>query len=325
MSETDALGGALDKPRHIRDDKAAAIAEINDAEIRIDRRERIACDLRVCICHTRKERGLSGIREADERDIGHHFQLKRHIELKRRLARLAVLRRLVRRRREIHISAPAASAAKDRDALRVAREVRDDLSGVLLTHNRTLRDLEDNILAVCAVAAALAALLTVLRAELISVSVIKQRVHGLVDLENHASAAAAVAAVRPAVRHKFLAPERDVAVSALAGANVYSCEISKHKSHLVCTSGQQRILVYTGCPQMKEGPRTLVGFEALAVCVNDNWKIFKRIMHQMVRHIRTDMQCVILPAQPGKSGLFSCFRCCLNKLNRALLAVSAQS
>ena len=283
MPETDTLRSALNKPRHVRYDEAAAIAEINDAEIRIDRCERVACDLRVRICHARKEGRLSGIREADKRDVSHHFQLKRHIELKRRLARLAVLRRLVRRRREIHISAPAASAAKDRDALCVAGEVRDDLAGVLLAHNRALRDLEDNVGAICAVAAALAALLAVLRAELISVSVVKERVHGLVDLENHAAAAASVAAVRPAVRDKLLAPEGDMAVSALAGANMNSCEISKHKSHLVCTSGQQRILVYTGCPQMKEGPRTLVGFEALAVCVNDNWKIFKRIMHQMVR------------------------------------------
>ena len=196
---------------------------------------------------------------------------------------------------------------------------------MLLTHNRALRDLEDNISAICAVTAALAALLAVLRAELISVSVVKERVHGLVDLENHAAAAASVAAVRPAVRHKFLASERDMAVSALAGANMNSCEISKHKSHLVCTSGQQRILVYTGCPQMKEGPRTLVGFEALAVCVNDNWKIFKRIMHQTVRYARTEMQCVKLRSAQTKYSLFSCFRCCLNKLNGALLAVSAQS
>ena len=49
MAEADALMGALDNARNIRDNKAAAVPHIYHAQIRLQRGKMIVCDFRPCV------------------------------------------------------------------------------------------------------------------------------------------------------------------------------------------------------------------------------------------------------------------------------------
>ena len=55
---------AFDQPGDVRDHEAAVVAELNDAEIRRERRERVVGDLRPRRGDARDQRGLAGVRDS---------------------------------------------------------------------------------------------------------------------------------------------------------------------------------------------------------------------------------------------------------------------
>ena len=108
----------------------------------------------------------------------------------------------------------------------------DDLSGLVVTDNGSLRDLDDKIIPIGAVAALFAAGLAVLRAVLPLMAEIHQRIQAVADLENDVAAPAAVTAVRPSGRDKQFPAEADVSVAAVSRLNKDFCTVLKHKFSL---------------------------------------------------------------------------------------------
>ena len=68
VAEAGALAGALDEARDVGDRRPALVlvAEVEHAEVRLERRERVVGDLRPCRRERREEGRLAGIRQPDE-------------------------------------------------------------------------------------------------------------------------------------------------------------------------------------------------------------------------------------------------------------------
>ena len=110
MSQTHALGRALDKSRDIRDDKAASALQIHDAQVRRQRREMIIGNLGLGVRHPGKQGGFSHVREAHQSHVRDDLQLQQHLQLLSRLTRLGVFGHLHGGRGKMLVagSAPAA-------------------------------------------------------------------------------------------------------------------------------------------------------------------------------------------------------------------------
>ena len=87
MAEALALAGALDEAGDVGDDELG-VAEAHDAEVGLQRGERVVGDLGRGRRDHRDERALARVGKADERDVGHQLELEIEPAL---LARLALL------------------------------------------------------------------------------------------------------------------------------------------------------------------------------------------------------------------------------------------
>ena len=114
------------------------------------------------------------------------------------------------------------AAARDQQLPAIACNLADQLAGVGVHDLRPQRHRQEQILALLAGTVTAAALPAALRAELAGVAVIGQRVQAFAPNEINVAAVAAVAAVRPAERDEFLAPERQRAVAAATGLHAYA-------------------------------------------------------------------------------------------------------
>ena len=102
-----------------------------------------------------------------------------------------------------------------------------DGAAVRVAQQRAAGDAQDDALAVLAGAALALAVLAVPGGELALIAEVHQRGHVAVDREDDVPAAAAVAAVRAAGRHVFLAVEGHGPVPALPGADLYRYLVNK--------------------------------------------------------------------------------------------------
>ena len=91
---------------------------------------------------------------------------------------------------------------------------------VLVEDLRADRHLQHDVVAAGAVAVLAHAVAAALGLEVLRVAVVDQGVEAVHRLDDDVAAAAAVAAVRAAELDELLAPERDAAVAAVAGADV---------------------------------------------------------------------------------------------------------
>ena len=130
------------------------------------------------------------------------------------------------------VAVAAASALQDHIFLRIAAHVDDDLPGLCVLDDGSLRNLEDQIFSVPAGHFLLLAVLTVLRRIFAAVAVISQRIHSRIHAENDTAAVAAVTAIRSSCRDELLAAEGNMAVSALAADNRNGRFIYKHTNLL---------------------------------------------------------------------------------------------
>ena len=113
------------RPGHVGDRRPplVLVAEVEDAEVRLERRERVIGDLRAGRREGGEQRRLAGVREADEADVGDEAELEAEPALLARLAVLGVLRRLVGGGLEVGVAESAASAAGDHRLLAGRDEV----------------------------------------------------------------------------------------------------------------------------------------------------------------------------------------------------------
>ena len=134
VAEADALVRALDQAGNIGHGDAGEIGIFDHADHRLQRGERIGRDLRVRVGKAREQRRFARVRIADQPGVGDRFQLELELAALALLAVLVAARRLVGRRLEIHVAAPAATAgAEDKFVARL------DQVGHRLEHRRIFR------------------------------------------------------------------------------------------------------------------------------------------------------------------------------------------
>ena len=120
VAETEALVGAFDQARNIRQHEFAAV-DRDDAELRMQRGEGIIGDFRLGGADGGEEGRLAGIRQADQAGIGDEFQPQPDGALVARLARIGVARRAVGGGFEMRVAEAAIAALGEHGTLRRAR------------------------------------------------------------------------------------------------------------------------------------------------------------------------------------------------------------
>src|SRR5580704_5580724 len=219
VAETDAFMGAFDQARNVGEHEFAA-TNVDHAELRMQRGERVIGDLRLGGTDGGEKRRFSGVRQADDPGIGDQFQPQPNGELGAGLAGIGIARRAVGRAFETRIAETAIAAMRQHDALAEFGEIGEQRLAILLVDLRAGRYFEHQVGAIGAMAVLAHAAAAVLRHEMLLIAVVDQRVETVDRLRDHVAAAATVAAVRSAIFDEFLAPERHAAVAAVAGANV---------------------------------------------------------------------------------------------------------
>ena len=124
VAEPGAFGGAFDQARNVGDDEALLGRDADDAEIRMQRRERIVGDLRPRVRDRRDQRRLAGVRHAEQADVGEHAQLEPQRALLARPAGRLLARRAVGAGLEVQVAEAAVAALGEQCALAVVRAVR---------------------------------------------------------------------------------------------------------------------------------------------------------------------------------------------------------
>ena len=219
VAEAEALMRTFDEPRQVGQHEFAAV-DRDDAEARMQRRERIVRDLRFCGRDDREEGRFAGIGQADQAGVGDQLQPQDDRALLAGLARIGAARRAVGRGFEVLVAKPAVAASRDHHALADLRQVGDQSLVVLLKYLRASGHFEDGVRAASARALPAHAMPAGLGLEMLLVAVVYERVEAF-DAERHdITAAPAVAAVRAAELDEFLSPEGDAARAAVAGADV---------------------------------------------------------------------------------------------------------
>ena len=111
VPEAAALGRALDEAGDVGEHELVVV-EAHDAEVRLERGERVVGDLGLRRAHRRDQRGLPGVREADERGVGEQLHLEAEPALLAVLALLGEAGRAASVRQEARVAPPAAAAAR---------------------------------------------------------------------------------------------------------------------------------------------------------------------------------------------------------------------
>ncbi len=219
VAEAGPRAGALEQAWNVGDRELASVGPVDGAEHRLDRRERVVGDLGLRVRDPPQQRRLARVRETGERRVGHQLQPQLEVALLARQPGLGEARRLAGRRREAGVAAPAKTATRHHHARSSTLQVGHE-APVRIERLRPDRHSELDHLAVGAVFARSTPVPAALR-----------RIHALrakrtevakprIGDENDVAAPAAVAAVRPSLRHVLLAPETEAAVAAAAGSNV---------------------------------------------------------------------------------------------------------
>ncbi len=219
MAEPAALGRALDQAGHVGEHELV-VAPPHDAEVRLERRERVVGDLGLGRADRGDQRGLARVREADERGVGEQLQLEPQPPLLAVLALLGEARRAARVRRGTARCrgrpgrrAPRASGRRGR-----TRSASTSSSGAV--DHRALGNVDDQVVAAHAVLLLAGAVRARTGLAVRMVAEREQRRDVAVGLQPDVAAPAAVAAVGTATRHVRLPPERDAAGAAVAAFHV---------------------------------------------------------------------------------------------------------
>jgi hypothetical protein len=227
-SEAVAFVRAFDDAGNIGHNERAVIAELNDAEVRFERGERVIGDLGSGGGDARDQRALAGIRKADQTHIGQEFEFQPQLELVAFLARFVLGGRLMRRGGEPGIAFTAAAAARDGEHLTGRGEIEELLAGLIVVDDGADRDVELDRSAVLAVAVGTFAVTASLGGVFGIEAIAKQRVFVNGGSHDDVAAAAAIAAGGPAAGDVFLAAESEAAVAAVAGLHQDSSFVNKH-------------------------------------------------------------------------------------------------
>ena len=178
IAEADALVRALDQARYIGEHEFAAVG-LGDAELRIQRGERIVGDLRLGRTDRGKEGRFPRIRQADDAGIGDELEPQADGKLLAGLAGIGVAGRAIGRGFEVRIAEAAIAAAGEEGALAGFGQIGDQGRAIFFVDLRADRHLEHGVGAARAVAVLAHAAAAVLRLEVLLVAIVDERVEAL--------------------------------------------------------------------------------------------------------------------------------------------------
>src|SRR5690606_38845046 len=219
---------ALDDPRDVGDDERPVPRQLDDAQVRLERREWILRDLRARGRDRGQERRLPCVRLADEPDVRDQLQLQGDPPFLARLALLPPPRRAVRWCDERRVPAPATAASRDHQLLTILEELAEHLARVRVLHDRTRRDAEDQVRTVPARLVLPHPVLAALGAVVLVVAEIQERRELVVRAEHDVAPLPAVSAPRSAARDTGLTTERRHPGTARARVNIDHRVIYEH-------------------------------------------------------------------------------------------------
>ena len=219
VAQSDALMRAFDQAGQIGHHEFAAI-DREHAELRMQRGEGIIRDLRLGRADGGEEGRLAGIRQADEAGIGDQLQPQPDRHFDRGLTGIGVAWRAVGRGLEMRVAEAAIAALRQQHLVAELVEIGEQGLAVFLIDLGADRHLQDQVLAVGAVAVLAHAIAAALRLVVLQIAVIDQGIEPVHRARDHVATVPAVAAIGPAELDEFFAPERDAAVSAGAGLDV---------------------------------------------------------------------------------------------------------
>ena len=218
--------GTLDQAGNVGEHEFAAL-RTHDAELRMQRRERIIGDLRLGRADDGEEGRFAGSGQADEAGIRNQFQPQPDPALLAFLAGIGVARRAVGGGFEMRVAEAAIAAFGQHEFFAELGEVMDQRFAILIENLGTYRNLEHDRFAVGAMAVLAHAIGALRRLEVLLVAIVDQRVQPVDHLDDDVAATAAIAAGGPAELDELLAAERHAAVTAVAGADIDLCLVKE--------------------------------------------------------------------------------------------------
>src|SRR5579862_1842552 len=173
---------AFNQSGYVGDDEGFFIGHFahgHDSEVGLEGSERVVGDFGASGGDARDERGLAGVWEADEANIGEQFEFEAVGALLAGAAQLVFARSLVRAGGKVLVAASATAAFGNDDLLIWVLEIVDELAGLLIVEAGADGDLEDDGAAVLPGAVGAHAVFAPLRLVLGIVAEVNQRVVAL--------------------------------------------------------------------------------------------------------------------------------------------------
>ena len=242
------------RPGHVGD-RERRVAGGDHTEVGHQRGERVVGDLGARPRDRGDQAGLAGAGEADEADVGDHLELEDDLELVAGLAEQREAGGLALGGGQRRVAEAAAAALGDDQLGARSDHVGQHVAGAVGDHG-AVRDRQDQVGAVGAVAVAAGTVAAVLAAPLRAVVVVDQRGDVGVDPQDHRATGAAVAAVGATERLELLAVHRGDAVAASAGADVQRHPVDEGRD---CHGFNRRSLIgkLSDCREMTKGAPSL--------------------------------------------------------------------
>ncbi len=202
-AEAGAVAGTLDEPGHVGQHERVSTLELGDAEVRMERGERVRGDLGLCAGQRRQQRRLAPIRQPDQADVGDEAQFEADVALLPRIAELAGARCLPGGGGEPGVaSTPTSAAGRECDGSGPVEVGEHD---VAFANDRPDGDVQGQVRALMTGALATASGASILGMERTPLAEAGQRGVRGVRHDQHVTAAPTVAPIRTAVGDVLLA------------------------------------------------------------------------------------------------------------------------
>ena len=219
VAEPSTLGRTLDQTGDVGQDELVLVVA-DHTEVRFEGRERVVADLRARRADRRDQRRLPGVREADERGVGHELELEAEPAVFAVLALLRERRRATCVREEPRVAPSTPTAVRGQEGVAVVHQVGEQLAVLVEPHDRAFGHGDDEIAPALAVLLRAGSVRPALALAVWVVTEGEERRDVAVGLDPDIAALATVATVGPTARHMGLATERDRTRPAVATLDV---------------------------------------------------------------------------------------------------------
>ena len=222
-AEARALRGALYQPGDIRHHETAVGLHLDHAQVGHQGGEGVVGHLGGGGGHRADKRGLAGVGQAQQADVGQHLQLQLQVALLALAAFAGLPRGAVGAGLEPGIAQAVKASPGHHQALPGDGQVAQHFAGVLVQDGGAHGHFQHQVLAGPAGLVLAAPGLAVLGPEAALEAEVHHGVEIAVGLQDDTAPVAPVTAVGPALGHIFFPPETEAATAAIAGENLDTC------------------------------------------------------------------------------------------------------